>query len=232
MGKKTGDNAVKEFYEERGYHIERKLVSEDMTYQVVVASLQLLYKNDDTEAPLIMPHRVSPVFMSMLRYKPVVDVARKLLDGPISGLGTEYFYCAPGTRGFLPHQDNLYVQAPPGAFLHAWTALVDVTPDNGCLVFWPGSHKLGLLPVKDVHEDAGRGQNAAARSVQSIIPDGFKSVMISLKRGDTVFFDSLLVHASLDNESDRHRNSVLGTYIKKGAPFNPGQRQKRVEIEL
>ena len=32
-----------------------------------------------------------------------------------------------GTPGFVKHQDNAYVQAPPDAFVSVWTAFTDVS---------------------------------------------------------------------------------------------------------
>lgn len=214
-----------------GYHIEPNLVPADLCHELVITALgsRLL---SDPFAPLIMPHREREIFLSMLHYPPITMMARQLIGNKISGLGTEYFYGAPGTKGFLPHQDNIYVQAPEGEFIHAWTALVDVGRDNGCMQFWPGSHMRGLLPTEDTGELAGTGQNINARAVRTIVPDDLSPVDIVLKRGSTVFFDSLLVHSSHDNHSVKYRHSLLCTYIRKGAQFNPGKKQKRTEVEL
>lgn len=216
-------------YATLGYHIEPDMLDASMCQALRMHALSM---SDDSFSPLVMPQRKSDVFLAILRYPEIVAMAEHFINGPASGLATEYFFGSPGTKGFLPHQDNMWVQAPVGAFLHAWTALQDVDASNGCMIFWPGSHRSGLYETEEAGEEAGHGQNVAARKSRISIPDEFKPMDVVMKRGSTVFFDSHLIHASHDNGSDGFRHSVLCTYILKGAPFNPGRKQQRVEIEL
>lgn len=40
-----------------------------------------------------------------------------------------------------PHQDSTFLYTDPPTAVGLWFPLVDVTLDNGCLWFIPGSHK-------------------------------------------------------------------------------------------
>ena len=51
-----------------------------------------------------------------------------------------------GGGQFHFHQDNNYTQHDPAlGSINIWVALVDMTPENGCLQMVPGSHKAGVL---------------------------------------------------------------------------------------
>ncbi len=216
-------------YHQDGYTIQPGMLSPAEREATIAAALAL---GDDPvhPQPLYMPHRTSEYFLGLMRHPLIVGFVEHLLGGAASGLGSEYFFHSPGTRGFTPHQDNVWVQADPGDFIHAWIALVDVTPENGCLQFWPGSHKLGALEPRHVDEAAGEGQNPGARRM--MLDMGAPGKDIIMGAGDIAFWDSLLVHGSRDNVSDRWRHSLLLSYIRKGARFNPGSKQKRVEVDL
>lgn len=50
------------------------------------------------------------------------------------------------------HQDAYYFPYKPiEKMVSIWTALTEVTPDNGCLYVIPGSHKNPLFPHKYPH---------------------------------------------------------------------------------
>ena len=135
--------------------------------------------------------------------------------------------------GFVRHQDNAYVQAPSDAFVSAWTALCDIDENNGCLLFYPGSHKAGVLPTRLLDHVPVAGQNPGAEAVETVMEQEIAPVPIRLRRGTTAFFHGDLVHASRPNvSSERFRFSFLATYIRSGEPFRPGRLQNRTEVDL
>jgi ectoine hydroxylase-related dioxygenase (phytanoyl-CoA dioxygenase family) len=219
-------------YRERGYHVEDDLIDGEMLERVMAVALEHPHAKGETFSPIPMPHRVHPMFLDMMRYGPIVDIVERVLGGTASGLGGEFFYMKPGTPGFSSHQDNAYVQAPPDAFISVWTALIDVTAENGGLIFYPGSHKLGALETRKIARPIGPGQNPGAQATECIMPPDVEAMTVSLHRCSTVFFHSQLVHASNDNRSNNFRYSFLATYLLKGQPFRPGHAQARSEVEL
>ena len=219
-------------YSEQGFHLEENLVPDDVIESVIATAMAQPNAKSGLFPPIPMPHRTDSVFLEMMRFSPIVAIVEGILGGTASGLGGEFFYMKPGTPGFSGHQDNAYVQAPPDAFLSVWTALTDVTAENGALIFYPGTHKLGALPTREIARPTGPGQNPGAQATECVLPGKFPVETMSLRRGSTVFFHSQLVHASNDNRSDKFRYSFLATYLLKGQPFRPGTAQQRTEVEL
>lgn len=220
-------------YREIGYHVETALVPPTLCDEIVAGALALPNANGGEFEPIPMPHRVHPAFLKLMRFSPIVAIVERLVGGRASGIGGEFFYMRPGTRGFAPHQDNFYVQAPPDSFVSIWVALCDVDARNGGLVFFPGTNKLGTLEIRKRPHLTDAGQNPRAQAIESIFPRSYRPIDIELTRGSVVFFHSLLVHGSNRNRTtDRFRHSLLTTYIRTGQPFRAGALQKRVEVDL
>ena len=113
-----------------------------------------------------------------------------------------------------PHQDWSSMESSMNSLV-VWVPLVDVNEENGTLIVWPGSHKLGPLPFTS--------------------DEGFASVQIdgdtirpNVEIGDIVIFSTLLVHASGDILNDtirwschyRYTDMLEQNYIDRGFP-NP-----------
>lgn len=216
----------------RGFHIERGLVPDHECDRLLEIALSRPNATDGTFRPIPMPHRDHPAFLAMMRYRAIVEIVEQLVGGKASGIGGEFFYMRPGTPGFSAHQDNYYVAAPPEAFVSVWTALCDVGPENGGLVFYPGSHKLGALAIRNGAMLSDVSQNPGAQAVECILPEDAPTVDVRLGKGSVVFFHGLLAHSSHANVSDRFRYSFLATYIRAGEPFRTGRAQKRTEVDL
>lgn len=229
---RDGPDAALALYRERGYHIEPGLVPPGYCDELLAVALSRPNATDGSYRPIPMPHRDHPCFLAMMRFRPIVEIVEKLVGGKASGIGGEFFYMRPGTPGFSAHQDNYYVDAPPDAFVSVWTALCDVDPENGGLVFYPGSHKLGALPIRNGEMLSDAGQNPGARAVEVILPEGTPTVDVRLPKGSVAFFHSLLPHRSRANVSNRFRYSFLATYIRSGSPFRAGRAQQRAEVDL
>lgn len=221
-----------DLYRERGYHIAEGLLTGAFCDEIVNFAVSHENATDKTFKPIAMAHRVAPFFLDILRYRPVVDLVERIVGGRASGIGSEFFYMRPGTRGFAAHQDNFYIQAPPDAFVSAWIALCDTDRENGGPTFFAESHCLGTLPVRSGEMLSDPGQNPGARAVETILPEGYSPFEPRLAKGSVIFFHGNLVHYSNDNRSDRFRYSFLGTYIRSGQPFRAGTYQKRTEVNL
>ena len=215
-----------------GFQIERRLVPEDVCDRLLSVAATRPSARTGTYAPIPMPHFDHPTFLAFMRFAPIVRIVEQIVGGTASGLGGEFFYMPPGAPGFAPHQDNFYVQAPPEAFISVWTALCEVEPANGGLIFYPESHHLGALPVRKGAMIENPGQNPGAQAVACLLPPNFPAIDIRLEKGSVIFFHSELAHASHANRSTRFRHSFLATYIRAGSPFRPGGVQQRREVSL
>ena len=223
-----------ELFNFQGFHIEPRLIPQVRCEALISAAMTMPTALDGSFSPIAMPHRAHPEFLGIIKYIPMVNIVEKLVDGHAAGIGGEFFFMPPGTPGFTLHQDNHYIQAtPPDAFISAWIALCDVDEDNGCLIFFPGSHKLGELPTREGDNLVTPSQNPGARQKECVLPEEMSSKKMVLQKGDVVFFHSLLAHKSVSNCSPhKSRYSQVITYIKSGTPFRRGGRQQREEIAL
>jgi ectoine hydroxylase-related dioxygenase (phytanoyl-CoA dioxygenase family) len=161
-----------------------------------------------------------------------VNAIDQAVSGIAVGLQTEYFYCKPGTKGFSLHQDNFFVQARAGVFASAWVALTDTYKQKGGLIVYPGTHKLGLLPVRDLKGDEQASQDPNANKTECVVPAGYKPVHISVPKGAAVIIDGHLVHGSNENYTEEWRYVLLSTYIRKGEKFRAGKYAQREAVDL
>ena len=104
---------------------------------------------------------------------------------------------AGGGGAFDFHQDNNYTQHDPAVgSLNIWVALVDMTPENGCLLVVPESHKSGQLTSRD--SDDGD-------SHQKLDVDPAACFPVRMRAGDAVAFTRWTVHGSGRNTTDQPR---------------------------
>jgi len=219
-------------YLEDGYFVEDAVISPEDCHQLIAAAWELPDAKQGDLKPAMQPHRLNPLFLNTVRLPTIVSTIERLIGGRGVGLQTEFFYCKPGVRGFAKHQDNYFVEAPDDSFASAWIALTDVSPENGGLYGYPGSHKEGRLPVRPIDVGVVAGQDPNANNEETIIPDRYQAVDIMARTGSVVFLHSQFVHASRANNSQDFRYALLCTYIREGAPFRPGRYAQRGPIPL
>lgn len=219
-------------YDENGFHLETCVFDAETCKRLVDAGEDLPGIRSGSARPAMNPHRVDAVFLSVMGDPRIVQVVEALCGGPVWGLQSEFFYGRPGVPGFSCHQDNHFVEAPDGSFASAWLALVDVDPSNGGLIVYPGSHRLGILPVEQTGEVPHPNQDPNAYASRTLVPDGYAPVDLVIPRGSIVFLHGLVVHASHPNRSERWRYALLNTYLRQGAPFRAGRYAQRTPVEL
>ncbi|BES89738.1 Phytanoyl-CoA dioxygenase (PhyH) [Nesidiocoris tenuis] len=107
------------------------------------------------------------------------------------------------------HQDLYYFPfRPEDRIVAAWTAMERINVDNGCLVVLPGTHK-GRLHQHDYPKWEG-GVNKAYHGVLG--HDDYKTVALTMEKGDTVFFHPLLIHGSGANMTNGFRKAISSHY--------------------
>jgi len=221
-------------YRASGIHIEPDVWTPAECAALIEASHHLPNYQNGSFVPMMMPHRLDPRFLTAMRNPKIVRILERLVSDMVSGLQTEFFYCRPGTPGFNLHQDNFYVQAGAEVFASAWSALEDVSPENGGLIAWPGTHREPLLEVETVEQPPeGHGQDPNANRVRTVLPPGYMAVHLYVPKGAVVFIHGNVVHASNRNRTtDRWRHVLLCTYLRRGEQFRPGNYAQRTEIDL
>ncbi len=124
--------------------------------------------------------------------------------------GKVVFKSKDTTFGSPWHQDWFYWNGPTK--VSVWIALDDATPENGCLMFAPGTHKkVFKMYVAD-------GNAFVNRITESDLAE-YKKVDVAVKRGDAVIFHDLAAHASHNNTAKIDRWSFISTY-RSGAAFD------------
>ncbi len=157
----------------------------------------------------------------------MLAVASKLIGGPaVRYLPFTAVKAGGGGGEFHFHQDNNYTQHDPAlGSINIWVALVDMTPENGCLQMAPESHKAGVL----AWENAGDGDTH--RKVK-IDPTDF--LPLRMRAGDAVAFSRLTVHGSGPNHTSRARVAYGLQYHRDDVKFldkEDGEWKRLVEVK-
>ena len=221
-----------ESYKRLGYHIEEGVWSSDECEALINAAKNFRSAQDGTFAPLMQPHREDPVFLRALRNPKIIAIIEKLVAGRVSGLQSVFYFTKPGTFGFTMHQDNRFVETEPDAFVSAWSAMQDVTPEMGGLVGYSGSHNEPILPTVKTSRSPDTGQDHNAYQEEAVLPAGYEPLDLVVPAGAVLFMHAHFVHSSLQNCSDKFRYSLLLTYVRSGERFRAGANAKRTEVDV
>jgi len=96
-----------------------------------------------------------------------------------------------------PHADSVHFSCLPRRYMcGVWTALEDITPDNGPLVYFPGSHRLPEVGPNDFGVSSSTWDNAAyERFVARLMAaHGLEAEELHCDRGDVLIWAANLVH--------------------------------------
>lgn len=143
-------------------------------------------------------YRRGSLLDTLINGEETLAVASRLIGGPaMRYLPFTAVKSGGGGGQFHFHQDNNYtLHEPATGSINIWVALVDMTPDNGCLQVVPRSHLEGQLMSRD--SDDGDGH-------QQIDVDAMKCLPIRMRAGDAVAFSRWTVHGSGPNRTDQPR---------------------------
>lgn len=133
---------------------------------------------------------------SLIHSQGLKDIASQLMGGP-STLYLPFTAVKSGGGGgrFHFHQDNQYTRFD-GPGINIWFALMEMTPENGCLQIAPGTHLEGTLASVESEDKDGH------RTVE-VEPESF--LPLRMMPGDAFAFSRLILHGSGANTSDQPR---------------------------
>ncbi len=179
-------------------------------------------------------YRYSEATRDVYNSEEVRSVCSLLFDQPaIPHYSINFIY---GSRQEL-HQDTAVFHVfPANHLIGAWIACEDVTPESGPLVFYPGSHRVGLYEKFDnypqtnlrtcslltTHQYNSQLANAAS---------DFERHQFLAKKGDVLLWNGLLIHGGdAIKDASRTRKSFVTHFIPQGmdrsqevsGPFNWG----------
>jgi len=151
------------------------------------------------------------------------------LAGISAGLmGTAFAACCPfinvridlpGEEKYLlpPHQDFPYIQDSPNSVTW-WIPFVDTAIEVGPPTVIPGTHKLGILKVREFdYESTGRSGGKSFLIADESPFDGMSyAPNAPVKFGEAMVFNTLLIHRSEPNNSSIAR---LNTQVRFSDPL-------------
>ncbi len=170
-------------------------------------------------------HSRVPEVKEVLCHQPTLDVLKLLLGREIRPFQTLLFFKGSEQQD---HSDSVHMTTYPEGYLAAtWTAMEDVSPESGPLVYYPGSHKLPYYLSKDVGISPRESllNHAAAYSqryepfIQELIKEeGLKGVVFTPKKGDMLIWHANLLHGGTQRKArGLSRKSVVCHYFARGA---------------
>jgi hypothetical protein len=212
------------FYQAYGYLTIPGLLAEDVVVPLREQVLDVLEANGINRAQ--MDHasatadklRQNPQYLAGSRLDDLINgpqmlaLASQLIGGrAVRYLPFTAVKAGGGGGQFHFHQDNNYTQHDPAlGSINIWVALVDMTPENGCLQIVPASHKAGVLEW----ENAGDGDTH-----RKVKLDPKEFLPIRMRAGDAVAFTRLTVHGSGPNHTDKARVAYGLQYHREDVKF-------------
>ncbi|MBP1691533.1 MAG: phytanoyl-CoA dioxygenase [Bacteroidetes bacterium] len=116
------------------------------------------------------------------------------------------------------HQDKVYWPMKENGALSCWMALDDVTINNGCMWFIPGSHKLGPLNPVDLG-------NAGDEDLLQLLPMGgresVRPFVAEMKAGSCTFHNGLTFHYAGPNTTHLPRRAMVTIFMPAGTHYAP-----------
>merc|ERR1712071_603933 len=114
-----------------------------------------------------------------------------------------YIFKQPGIGGEVtPHQDSTFLHTEPMKIVGLWFALEDVTLENGCLWFIPGSHKQGV-DRRFVRNPDKQSNELTMYTAPNPDYDTTKFIAGPVPKGSCV-----LIHGEVVHKSERNRSSL------------------------
>ena len=104
------------------------------------------------------------------------------------------------------HQDASFWKLAPARTVTVWLAIDDVDEDNSAMMFLPGTHKMGDIPVQETGGESVFHQETAGADKLG------DPVFNSLKAGQISMHADMLVHGSHANNSARRRCGLTLRY--------------------
>lgn len=191
-----------------------------------------LYQHLDISLPLL--RRMDPsatlnagpaVFHHVLRHPGLLDIAESVLGPELTCNPVQHTRIKPpkarlgraesdsNVAKTFWHQDEAVLMDEVDIdMLTVWVAITDATPENGCMIAVPGSHRADSALTLHC---PGSGFSSA----ELYIPDdliGQNVVPLPVRRGGVVLLHQRTIHGSLENGSDAIRWSFDLRYNRTG----------------
>lgn len=161
------------------------------------------------------------VFFQHAGHARILDVVASLIGGDIKLYESQCFMKPPGGVEKPHHQDSAYFPIEPPDLVTCWTALDDVTLENGCLWVIPGSHRAGLLD----HGREWRVGERLDRQIPEELIDRSRETPVTMPAGSCSFHHGRLIHRSGANRGERSRRGLAVHYMSAQSRWTDAARR-------
>jgi hypothetical protein len=127
------------------------------------------------------------------------------------------------------HSDTIHFSSLPARFMcGVWVALEDITPDNGAVFYYPGSHKLPEYnfshfkpEVKETSYDDYKDYEDFIESLVTV--NGFEKKAFYAKKGDALIWSSNIIHggSKVEKPGSSRWSQVTHYYFKDCIYYTP-----------
>lgn len=128
------------------------------------------------------------------------------------------------------HTDVIHFSSAPAHFMcGVWIALEDIDPGSGPLIYYPGSHRLPSLSMKEAGVNADRATPEdyqrlwAPRFAERVAASGLPAKELLLKKGEAFVWAANLAHggAPITRPGSTRRSLVVHCYFEDCLYFTP-----------
>lgn len=150
------------------------------------------------------PAKAHPYFDELLRGDAILDIVESLIGPDIRALGSKLdIKSGAGGSPVEWHQDFAFHPHTNDDVLALGIAFDDSTPENGCLMVVPGSHR---GPILDHHQD---GVFIGAVDPTTAPVDLSRAVPVQMRAGSVSVHHGRTLHGSTSNTSANPRRLLL-----------------------
>lgn len=175
---------------------------------------------DDEETPaalpqMLLPSKYAPELLTSALRARALALARQLLGPDAAETGDHAINKPPRSTATTPwHQDEAYWDPRyDHRGLSIWMPLQDVSEENGCMQFLPGSHRQEVLPHQSIGNDPRVHGLELAHAV-----DASRAVACPLAAGGATVHLPRTLHFTGENQSDASRRAYVMSF---GLPSQP-----------
>jgi ectoine hydroxylase-related dioxygenase (phytanoyl-CoA dioxygenase family) len=133
-----------------------------------------------------------------------------------------------------PHSDTLHFNSKPAGYMcGVWIALEDIDMDNGPLVYYPGSHKLPEVTMRDVgvRADYSEYKQYERHIAELIEQEELEPAYATITKGQALVWASNLLHGGAkQKDPDRTRHSQVTHYFFEGCRYWTPMRSEGEEV--
>lgn len=148
---------------------------------------------------------------ALVRNGAILDAVAPIVGPDIMVMSADIWRKVPGeTRHISFHQDAGYWYLDPPEIVTAWVALTEATPQNGCMQFALGTHKLRLVE----HDNTYAPDNMLSHGQTAKIDlAAYAMVDDVLAPGEMSLHHALLAHGSGPNTTAEPRVGICIRYL-------------------